>query len=349
MRIVFVLALALTTTACPFSDDDGDGSNYVAIGAMPEAYKDAYCTYLARCGLFPDKATCVGAALAVVGTIDPNLVAAVGAGRVLFNGSAVKACFDAVANDTCDQTDENGRVRVPACGQYFKGTVPGGGDCILDEECVSQQCSGGSTGTSCIRGTCIGDTAPVFTPKRLGEPCGSTSQCIDGAYCETAATMPVCVELKQMGVPCTASTECGYGLACAGTTGARVCQPLPAVGQPCPDFLCRDEGTFCNTSTSICTQVGLPTAPCTSSLQCSPYYPCDFATTMCKQGPGLGQSCSSGVRCFAADTYCDSATLTCVGLKADGQPCTAESQCLSDFCDFNAATPVCGQPPVCQF
>jgi hypothetical protein len=346
LRVAFVLALVTTTAACPLDEDgDGDGTNYVAVGDMPAAYKDAYCTFLTRCGLFPDKATCVGAALSVVGTIDPNLVAAVGAGRVFYNGSNVKACYDAFANDTCDQTDENGRARIPACGVYFTGTVAGGDACILDQECISQQCSGGDSGVSCVRGTCVGDTPPaVLEPIAVGMPCVGEQPCTAGAYCDT--TTDVCTVFKTNGEACTGSTECGYGLACAGPSGARVCQPLPALGQPCRlDLPCRDEGQTCNSTTMTCQQVGVAGAACTSGLQCSPYYRCNFTTSMCTKGPSLGESCSTGTGCFDAGTHCSSTSLTCVPLEADGAPCSFDGECASDRCDVNTST--CSSPPLC--
>lgn len=347
MRHVVLLALALTMTACPLTDDDsGDGTGYVAIADMPAAYKEAYCTYLARCGMFPDQATCVGAALAVVPTIDANLVAAVNAGRVRYNGSKVRECFDAVANDTCDQTDANGRIRVPACGAYFVGTVASGGECFVDQECLSQQCVGGDTGTSCTRGTCIGDTPPSMAPIALGMPCTSNLSCVDGAYCPPDTG--VCSPLRGSGELCAGSDECGYGLACAGPSGMRMCQLLPGPGEACRfDLPCRDEGVNCDTTTSTCAQVGVQGAACTSSVQCSPYYRCDFTAGTCAKGPSLGEPCASGSRCFEAGTYCESATLTCAPVKADGMPCDSDLECESELCDFATATPVCASPQLC--
>lgn len=348
MRYVVLLALAVTTTGCPFNDEDGDGTDYVAVDEMAAAYKEAYCAYLARCGLFPDQATCIAATLSVVPTLDPNVIAAVHAGRIIYNGNNVKACFDAVANDTCDSTDENGRTRTSACGAYFHGTIADGGDCMLDQECVSQVCSGGDTTNSCVRGRCVGDLAPMFVPIGLGESCSSSSQCGDGAYCDTVTN--VCTTLKTNGSPCTGGPECGYGLGCAGSTGARTCQPLPGLGETCRlDLPCRDDGHYCDTATTpaTCKQIGVAGATCTTSMHCSPYYRCDNTAGSCVTLPTRGQSCSSVGRCFDADTYCASNTLTCDDTLADGMPCEADLECQSATCDFNLAVPVCASPMLC--
>lgn len=345
MRSALLLVVAAVCAGCPSGDDDsGDPASYVPLDEITGAYKGAYCTFLARCGVFPDRETCVGASLAVVPTIDANVVAAVRAGRALYNGANVKTCFDAVANDTCDQTDENGRARTPACSAFFRGTVADGGECLVDQECISQQCAGGDTQTSCVRGTCLGDAPPNNTPLALGMPCTSTPACVDGAYCDTGTN--VCTRLKASGEPCTGSTECGYGLACAGPTGERVCRPLPALGEPCDlQVPCRDEGQLCDGVTATCKAVGLPGAACTSSMECSPYYRCDTGTATCVKGPSRGEPCSG--RCFEAATYCDAGSLVCVDAAADGAPCTGDLECASEHCDFNVSPSVCSPPPVC--
>lgn len=349
MRIVALLALALTQAACPFFDDsDGDGSNYVAIDQVDAATKDAWCTYLARCGEFPDQATCVGAYIYNVPTwFDANIVAAIGAGRVVYNGSNMKLCLDAMANNTCDRTDQNGRANVAACRDLVRGTVAANGSCVIDEECISQQCTGSTTDTACVMGTCIGDTPPVREPAPLGMPCSGLGGCVDGAYCYDDGFNPRCVELKDAGVDCISDDECGYGLGCIGVTGARVCAVLPAPDQPCPDGVCRDEGTYCG-STGTCQHVGLAGSACTtSSQQCSLFFPCDFASGVCKQGPSLGQPCSSSTRCFADGTFCDTSTFTCVTLEPDGTACTSSLQCASELCDLSSSAPACIEPHVC--
>jgi hypothetical protein len=340
-----VLALLVTLSGCPFDDSDGNGSNYVAIDDVPAAAKDAWCTYLARCQEFPDKATCLGANVFNVPLFfDANTIAAIKAGRVGYNGGNLKLCLDAMANNTCDRTDQNGRSNLLVCRDLVRGTVHAGASCSINEECISQQCNGASTDPVCTMGVCIGDTAPSLAPGALGMPCSELGGCEDGTYCD--GSTDTCLELKDVGTECTVSSECGYGLGCAqARTGLQSCQVLPQLGEPCIDSQCRDEGQYCGPAGS-CTRVGLAGASCISgNQQCSVYFPCDFGTGVCKAGPTLGMSCSSGVRCSTAGTYCDNITFTCTALKADGELCSSALQCQSDYCDLTQTT--CQPPATC--
>lgn len=348
MRAFAFMLLATLVTGCP-GDDDGDGSNYVAVDDIEAAYKDAYCTYLASCGVFPDKATCLSAELNISGfAVDANTAAAVGAGRVIYNGSNVKACFDALAARSCDETDMSQRVMPPECRNFIRGTLEAGESCTLDAECMSGACSGGASEESCVMGLCVGGTPPSNEPAAIGEPCGSFNGCVVGAYCDTLDN--TCVELKPMGSACDQDLECAYGLGCTGTTGARTCNSLPALGQSCAtDFVCRDEGTYCDSTTTTCTQLGGPGATCSSSSQCSPYYPCNFSTSQCTRGPGIGQPCSSSARCFDAGTFCDFNTSMCAALKSNGMPCDSDTECASDMCVFDPVSSLgtCSMPTLC--
>jgi hypothetical protein len=351
MRLVIALLLSATAFSCIGDDDDGDGSNYVLATEIKAAYKEANCTFLTNCGQFPDKASCLASSVSSSASLelDPNIVAAIGAGRVYYNGSNVATCFAALGGRSCDETSESARVTPIACRDILTGTVHGGEACTIDEECISQQCSAGSTGDSCIMGSCIGDVAPVFSQAQLAENCSSNSGCVSGLYCDQITS--TCAMLKPQGSSCTIASECAYGLGCVGTAGARTCGALPAVGQSCDvDGVCRDEGTYCKydsvTGLSTCAQVGLASATCTSSNQCSQYYPCNFSTSQCTKGPALGESCGSAP-CFDAGTYCDNTTAMCVGLKSNGAMCNSDTECTSDFCDQSQATPLCASPTVC--
>jgi hypothetical protein len=340
--LVGILVLSLVA-ACG-DDDIGSPGEYVTLAQFDAAYRDAECTYLVRCGLFPDQATCVKAHLFNAGaySLSEDLRAEIAAGHVLYNGNNVKTCFDSIANATCDKTDEAGRGVNVACFQFLRGTVAGGGECLLGADCVSGDCRGSISNDPCVTGTCVGDTAPTVELPVNGQQCTTAIGCAQGSYCDSGTFE--CTPLKVAGDSCVDGRECAYGLGCVGVS--RTCKALPASGEPCPDGLCRDDGLRCATT---CMPLGLPGAMCQSSSDCSPYYTCDFSTTTptCKKPPSIGDMCSSGnTRCFEEASYCDSTTLVCVAGKADGEACTTSLQCQSENCDFTTGTGTgtCGVP-----
>lgn len=342
------MAVLALVPAC--GDDSGNPGDFIGLDAFDSSYKDAECTYLVRCGFFADKMTCLSATLTgnSMFTLSAQMRVEILAGRVSYNGNNVKACFDALANATCDKTDESGRVLPVQCSGFTHGTIAGGAACMANADCISGYCSG-STQQTCS-GTCVGDTAPSTTPAGLGESCSSLNSCIAGLYCDH--TTFKCAPLKAAGEACTQTdgSECAYGLGCAGTT-TRTCKALPLVNEPCPDGVCRDDGVHCVSGTTpTCKAYGLAGAVCTTSTDCSPYFPCDFTTTspyMCKKPPSVGEACTTGnTRCFEEHSYCDSTTLRCTAGKADGATCTSAIQCVSLDCD--TATMTCISPtPAC--
>jgi hypothetical protein len=330
MRRIALLAVLLA--AC---GDDGvyDPSMYVTVDDYATAYKDAECTYLTRCGLFPDKATCLTAQLFAYLQLDRDLVGAIKAGRVYYNGNAVKACFDALAANTCDKTDEAGRVQPDICRNFTRGTVAGGGSCTINSECISGDCRIQVADQMCAMGTCMGDTPPSTDLPANGQPCSTVTGCTRGSFCDSSTL--ICTTLRSAGDQCIQNSDCDYGLGCAGTP--RTCQLLPGPSEPCLDGECRDDGYWCNAGT--CMPIGLAGAACQSSAYCSPYYPCDFFSNTCTKPPSIGEGCTTNnSRCFDDSSYCDSATLKCVAAKADGQPCTTSLQCQSQDCSTTTGT-----------
>jgi hypothetical protein len=333
-----VLAVLLLT-AC--DDDSGDPGSYVSITEYSTEGRASWCSYLTRCGFFPDQATCTSANISVPPQLQmsPSTVAAVRAGRILYNGNNAKTCLDSYANATCDKTDEAGRAPTQACFELFRGAVDADGECFQDAECISGNCQTQVADENCPVGKCVGNTPPPeFTLGQLGDLC-STGSCAAGLYCDNSTAE--CAPLHPSGDPCVTNADCAYGLGCAGSP--RTCKALPAIGQPCPDYECRDEGARCGTTG--CVAVGLPGATCQSSSECSSYYTCDFSTSMCKRGPITGEACTSGgSRCFDA-SFCDSSTLMCVPYRGTGEICSSSLQCASGECDFT--TQECVEPTTC--
>ena len=337
MRRALVIALLVAAWG---DDTSGDQLGFVAADKMSSAYLDAVCTYEARCGLYPDKATCLVAQHPMTVALDPNVLAAIGEGRIAYNGNNVDACFEAIATQTCDLTDLEGRVVTPACRHFTRGLVGAGNSCYRDEECISADCEGGDTAVSCQLGICVGDMAPTIEPAPYNHPCNPINGCVSTTYCDTQQNL--CLRLEVEGMACAMSSECAFGLGCAGAT----CKPLPVRGEPCPDQLCRDVGTRCDlaAATPVCVAIGLPGDACELDGDCAPSYRCDPATRACVPLPALGQSCAFIGRCFDVGTFCD-ATGTCASLRADGQPCATAGECASGICDGMCRAPTICTPP----
>jgi hypothetical protein len=351
MRFVLALALAFAGVGCG-DDDSGDGTP-LTVDDLPTAFRSAHCRYLVACGQFPDRASCLSANHPVLTDgftfdLEPNLVAAIKAGRVQLDATRVSSCLAMIGGMSCDGTDRDGRNLYKRCWHYTSGTLGAGSQCFLDEECISEDCQGGATTDVCVMGTCVGDTPPSREPAAIGMPCAFDPGCVDEAYCDITDTF-TCLPLRGAGELCTSAEQCDIGLACAGDgVGTRSCKPLPMLGEPCPDLMCRDAGTYCADS-GVCEAIGLAGASCSGAfLECAWAYPCDTSSGTCERGPGVGEPCAENsiVRCFDAGLVCDSASFTCVAPKDDGKPCTTDAVCKSGRCDAIAGQ--CAPTMLCR-
>lgn len=347
MRMVILLALALV--ACS-DDDSGDG--VLTAHELPAAYRSAACSYLVRCGMFPDSTSCQSANLPVIVDgfrldLDPNLVAAIDAGRVQLDTAQAQLCLAAIGALSCDRTSGDLDMVFQRCLHVLHGTLAGGASCFLDEECISNQCSGSSTTDACVAGTCVGDTPPATMPAELGMPCTFETGCVEGAFCDYNET-GTCVARRNQGESCSSTRECAAGLGCVGDLPPFTCQPLPGLGEPCPYLICRDVGTYCSAS-GTCERVGLEGAACSGVVgECAPDYPCDTSTGTCTRAPGVDEPCgyTTAIRCFDAGLVCDEAVSTCIAPKEDGEPCTVDAVCKSGHCDVLAGA--CAPAVLCQ-
>lgn len=314
------------------------GGSGIAIDDVPDAIRDEYCQYLARCHMVQSESECAGLNLGLDFHLDPSLRAAIDAGKVHYDGGKLGECYAQFGDQSCDRTSEAARaLKSDACSDAIKGTVGAGGTCAIDAECLSQLCDVPSCPDACCQGTCTGDTPPPRTVA-LGGTCMTSSDCARG-YCDSTS---VCAAFKASGSTCQSGAECDYGLGCAGTP--RTCKTLPTLGQACPDQTCRDAGTYCN-AMGTCAAVGLPGDPCAIRADCSAAYICD-ATMKCALGPREGETCSTTLRCSQLGNFCDGATMTCKPPQANGVTCSSDSQCTSNFCSTDTVR-VCADEPVC--
>lgn len=353
MRRLFLLALVcVSPVACDLLDDDSpEPGSYIPAEEVASAQRDAYCTHAVRCGIFPDKQACVSANILIDAKFDANVLAAIQAGKIAYDGRNLKKCLDAQAEETCDRFDGDYRVPVAACSDVLHGLRKDGETCVMYQECASMNCSVSFPTNTCAVGVCIGDAPPEKpAPAQIGEECFGSGTCVAGAYCDFSQPTSICAAYKTQGMACMFPEECAIGLACAGVTGATTCVQLPGLDEPCSSSMpCGEYGMYCDTSATqpTCKKLGLPPTTCTSSEQCSSFYPCDLATGTCTKAPSVGESCATTSQCFDVDTYCDATTSICTAAKSDGSTCSSSSQCASHYCDTTLATPVCVTPAIC--
>jgi hypothetical protein len=318
------LAFALLT-AC------GDDGGPISIEELQPAIVSAYCSIYVTCGLIDDHATC--RELFTDADVDRSLIAAVDAGKVIYHPDKARECLDGFGG-SCERNTVVDN-ESSACDEVFEGTVAAGGQCAMDEECISQECDVPACPEACCQGACVGD-APEPRP-RVGESCATNTQCID-SYCDFASST-TCMPYIPVGQACAQTYQCAAGV-CAN----QVCTELPGPGEACnpqvPGGQCGHIGNVCNPTTMTCVAVGLSGDPCTTGGECSEIYNCNAGT--CQLGPRLGEPCAG--ECLGR-SYCDETTLLCTAPKADGQTCISDNECQSDDCDTTTNT--CVTQPIC--
>ena len=329
------LALLALLAAC--GGDDGGGP--IAIDDLEGAVINAYCNLYVHCGLIDDAATCRMLDLDL--DADESLIEAVNAGKVIYHADLAGECLASIsASCSVAQLDRNDDTA--ACEATFEGTVAAGGQCAMNEECVSQNCDVPSCPDACCQGTCVGD-APTPRPK-VGEACGGTASynCVD-SYCDSIAS--VCKAYVADGQPCTSSSECDNGLCGAD----QLCTSLPGPGDACDlttgESQCGEIGYTCSATSGTCVAVGLTGDACTTERDCSGIYTCGASGT-CELGPQLGDACNvQGPPGDCIDrSFCEPTTMVCTAPKPAGAACQSSSECIDD-CDF--ATSTCTKPPIC--
>ncbi len=328
------LVVCVLAAACGSSGGGGP----IPIESLQASYNAYYCNLAVRCGLVSDLLTC-GKLDLNAPTISPDLVAAVEAGTVIYDGAAAETCLAGITA-TCDQSLVLTNRNAPAaCEQMFTGTVAANGPCALDQECVSQVCSSASCSTTGQPlGYCIGD-APPARPV-VGDSCNTNSNCLD-SYCDT--TTYTCSPLLSAGASCSSNDWCQLGLACHNGT----CAALAATGGACTSTSdCRSIGDYCG-AMAKCTPYGLAGDTCTTASECSGVYRCDSTSGTCVLRPETGQMCGSSPLNCVDRSYCDGTTGTCTAPAPDGTLCTSSSQCESGYCDFSTTMYTCRTKPLC--
>ncbi|MDB4954818.1 MAG: uncharacterized protein JWO36_2387 [Myxococcales bacterium] len=313
--------IALVTLCLYGCGSDGP----LTIEGYPVAFVDAYCSKLVECGLVDNAALCHDLYLGF--TLDQNTRDAVNQGKIIFHGDRARACMNATLGSTCDRTDFLlPRSPSAACDGILEGTVGDGGDCAINEECISLLCSRPSCATpdTCCRGTCRGGAAPVRP--HLGETCtvgGTRTSCID-SYCDNVTL--TCSAFKAAGAACSLSSQCVVGSDCINA----VCTALAAPGAACAFTSdCLEIGDTCNATSRTCVAVGLTGAACVVDNDCTNFDVCD-PSGHCALRPRLGEACPPS--CID-NTFCNATTMKCTAPQADGATCSVNRECASNNCN----------------
>ena len=200
-RAALVLSVAVALAAAP-ACGGGGGERSVATDDLAAAFRDAWCSYLVRCGQIESAAACHRIGIGVDTRLTASERAAIDAGKAVYDGVQAGRCADAIAGKSCDVTASTNRDLPIACVTYLAGTAAGGAACASDAECASQQCDTAICPDACCPGTCVADAAPHLAKR--GESC-ERSLCEPGNYCDGAT----CAALKSASSPCLTSAECG--------------------------------------------------------------------------------------------------------------------------------------------
>lgn len=314
LALAGALGGALLAGACGGDDEAPAGPGPIPIEALRAEYTVASCELQVRCGLMPDKETCLR-----LDDADPGLaqrVASVVFGRLRYDPAAARACVEATRSHGCTTLLSEQRALEAACDGIFSGGLAEGDPCLVDDECSGKSSCDRSL---CDAQCCLGACAPEPAPAPVGGDC-SRGPCVDEAYCESeggegggggsAPTAASCQPRNENGQACEASDACKDGQRCAEGK--------------C--YILSREGEACNPNLDV------------ACLSFNNW--CDPAAMKCGKLPGPGEACAKNERCqgFA---YCDAGT--CRARPVENEPCPVDGPaCLGDLrCEMD----VCVAPP----
>jgi hypothetical protein len=309
-KVALAFLPLITVAAC-----SGDGGGSVPIGDLGSRVLDVLCARAARCGEYPDKATCVAnnGKMSDMGQVESD----VASGKVKYNGSQVATCLSVYDTIGCTVMETQNLHMPQSCQTVFQGTVATGGACYNDEECVSLNCNRGGCGG--VTGCCAGTCDPVTVTVASGGDCvAAGTTCADGTYCklDSTSTGATCTPRIAAGQSCTSLFgQCVAGKACTSDTmgGTRTCGNLPAEGQACPDNICDANADACDRTTNTCTRKIAIGGACPSGAGCVDYATCDATTKVCVAQKAAGGTCSTATDCLGS-LVCT--TGTCVSAPA---------------------------------
>ena len=324
MALAVALAASLAAPSCG-GDDPPAGPGPIPLDSFAAEYKDAACDRAVRCGLMPDKDTCLrldrtdGELL--------QLLANAVFGDVTYSSEAARACVDALRGRSCEELLSAARSLEATCDGVFDGAAPAGGPCLVGGDCAGNSvcdrtaCEG--TGDACCKGAC----APTPARAPVGATCSQEMPCDDNGWCEEAegqgggggvGPTGTCQPRNDNGESCSDSDACRDGLRCDLSVSEGKCYILAKDGGQCNPTLeraCLSFDSWCDPASSKCGKLPGSGQPCTPESRCRAYAYCDNGT--CRARPMEGESClPDGPRCLG-DLYCNGDTAVCTAEPTD--------------------------------
>jgi hypothetical protein len=316
MKLSFAAMICVLSSALAGCDSDG---GEVPLEKFSAEVTSAYCAFAARCRAIESEKTCQ-----MAGPVDlGKLVAAVKAGRVVYDAKLASSCLAELREQSCTFSSERQNT---ACENLTKPAVASGGRCSDRNECLSGECELVDPqclrDTACCPGTCTGAALKSDLPN--GTTCFSNSECVS-TFCKTTATgigeFPVCASLPKLNEPC--DFRCEPGLLCE--TKSNTCKRIPNTGENCTD-LCNVFTDWCSDSGKCEPQIDVG-KPCQKEGSCVGWATC--SNGVCVARPKLGEACKEeGDGNGAAPVDC-----------AETGP--RNVQCLQGKCTNEPAEPVC--------
>ena len=314
----------------------GDNLTGLAVEELDDSRRAAECMRLVRCGIYADEPTC----LASMRPRDlRNEIAAIEAGKLVYDATAAARCHAALAEQSCDTTDASVRVPPAECARILRGRIADGDTCAFDAECVSGHC----IAESCPRtACCLGECADTRQPSAPGESCNVDEDCLSGMFCGQDR---LCRAPGQAESRCMKDDECAPGLGCVGAgLDPGFCRPLPLLGERCTYLRCAEINTRCDVDMLVCVHAGIG-APCLDDSQCNTQYGrCDIDSGRCVIIPTLGMACDGLCR---GEAWCDVMSATCLSPKPSGMACGSDAECETQVCAEGFLFDYCATVPLC--
>jgi hypothetical protein len=194
------------------------------------------------------------------------------------NGGQGSGCIDGTCvGDTAPIAQQPAPIGQPcALGTGSGPSCVMGGFCDFNSStCVALKASGTAcnTSTECNYGLgCVGSPTRTCKPlPALNQPCPDFTCRDEGQVCGGAAT--TCTAYALPGASC-ASATCSPYYTCDFSATMK-CIPYPTIGQSCASTSrCGDAGSYCDSTTMVCTALKAAGSACTNSNQCQSNF-CD--------------------------------------------------------------------------